>query len=347
MSDNLNGFYFGGIEGGGTHSTMVLLKGDGTKVAQSEGDCTNHWLVGIDTALKRMNEMVEEVKKAAGLQPETKLKSLGMSLSGGDTPECQEKISNGMANKYPGTSEHYKVCNDAIGAMATATPEGGIVLIAGTGSNCQLVNPDQSTQGCGGWGHLVGDEGSAYWITQKALKILFDHEDNLKLCSMDLSCVRRVMCKHFQIKEKAELLDFLYSKFEKAYFANMCALLAKEAVEHQDPLCLHIFKEAGRVLAHHILAVAPKIDKSLLAMEGGLHVVSVGSVWKSWDLLKEGFLEGLRPQSDNGVLVPEFTLMKLNVNGAFGAAAIGAKQAGIKLPMNYAANAEVLFHHKF
>ncbi|XP_046557217.1 N-acetyl-D-glucosamine kinase-like [Haliotis rubra] len=337
--------YYGGIEGGATHSKMVLIRSDGKVAGWSEGPCTNQWLIGLEECLKRINTMTVEVKEKAGVEASKPLKALGMSLSGGDESESQRQLKEGIKTNYVDLTSHTYVASDTFGALATALSNGGIVLIAGTGSNCQLINPDNSAYRCGGWGHLIGDESSAYWISHKALKMYFDKEDNLVECPYDTTAVKDIMCSYFEIKDRPELLNFLYAKFEKAKIAGMCKELAKCAVDTKDPLCLHIFEEAGKLLARHILALGPKMDKKILEGDGGLHVVCVGSVWKSWSLLEPGFV-AVMSEGGPKLGIPEVTLMELLVSGAVGAASLGARDVNFDLPMDYKANAKIFFNKK-
>lgn len=65
-----------------------------------------------------------------------------------------------LLTKYPNVSASYYVCSDTMGSIFTASPLGGMVLIAGTGSNALLRNPDGKTFTCGGWGNFLADEGA-------------------------------------------------------------------------------------------------------------------------------------------------------------------------------------------
>ena len=49
------------------------------------------------------------------------------------------------------------------------------------------------------WGHLLGDEGSAYWIAQKAIKHVFDHEDNLNTSLFDLTKISDEIKAYFKV----------------------------------------------------------------------------------------------------------------------------------------------------
>lgn len=69
-------------------------------------------------------------------------------------------IETELHDKYPNISQSYFVCSDTIGSVFTASPLGGMVLIAGTGSNALLRNPDGATYQCGGWGSFIADESS-------------------------------------------------------------------------------------------------------------------------------------------------------------------------------------------
>lgn len=61
-----------------------------------------------------------------------------MSLSGANQPEAQAALTAELGAKYAGLSSSYHICTDTYGGLYTATSEGGVVLIAGTGSNCAL-----------------------------------------------------------------------------------------------------------------------------------------------------------------------------------------------------------------
>ncbi|XP_072177829.1 N-acetyl-D-glucosamine kinase-like [Diadema setosum] len=338
--------YYGGIEGGATHSKMVIMDDRGTILAWSEAESTNHWLIGINMCLARINSMAEAAKQEAGIDVNKPLKALGLSLSGGEQKEGQRKVIEGMKSKYPNVSEHYHMCTDTYGAIATACKAGGIVLISGTGSNCQLINPDGSVHTCGGWGHMLGDESSAYWISHKAVKIVFDAIDNLASPPHDIQYVKGAMEKFYGITERFGLLDHVYTSFDKSKFAGFCKRLSEGARDDKDPLCIWIFCEAGRLLGKHIVAVSPHIDQSLLEGENGLRIVCVGSVWKSWDLLKEGFIAGLTSGDSSCPDIKSFTLLKLKESSAIGAARLGAQGVDFDLPVDYKSTVDILYQHE-
>ncbi|XP_026729515.1 LOW QUALITY PROTEIN: serine protease HTRA2, mitochondrial-like [Trichoplusia ni] len=207
-----------------------------------------------------------------------------------------------------------------------------LFFISGTGSNALLRTPDGQQHGCGGWGYLLGDEGSAYWIAHKAVKTVFDDVDGLQPAPHPTDRVWEVIREHFDADTRADLLPHAYKHFDKSMFAGVTSKLSALAYKGDD-LSLHIFASAGAALASHAAALATRSSAPRL------RVVCVGSVWKSWDILKPGVLKQLAKRR----VTTELELVRLRVSSAMGAAWLAAKHVDYELPRDDSAFCTVFY----
>jgi N-acetylglucosamine kinase len=78
----------------------------------------------------------------------------------------------------------------------------------------------------------------------------------------------------------------------------------------------------------------------LLNEPGGLAVVCVGSVWLSWEQLKQGFVTQLR---EGATKLQRLSLLRLTTSTATGSVYLAAKEINFNLPRNYTDNHEIFF----
>ena len=166
----------------------------------------------------------------------------------------------------------------------------------------------------------------------EALRIILEDSDGFCRSPHNTEYLKKEMFEYFDMKDMFGILPHLYppngANINKQIIATFCVEGVVKGARDNDKLSLHILASAGNELGKHVKALIPKMDSELLIQPGGLKIICVGSVWKSWNFLKEGFLLGLSPQTDEEKTLKEFSLLQLTASAkaSRGAAAWGAKK---------------------
>ncbi len=159
--------FFGGVDGGGTTTRACVVDLWGRVLGQGSGGPSNIHYGGT----KQMAESVLTALSGAVAEAGISLSHLGCvcaALSGAGRPDDRAEIREALLPYLEGVS--LLVVEDTRAALAAAHGgKDGLVLIAGTGSNCIGVK-DGVYARAGGWGALLGDEGSAYRIAVLGLR---------------------------------------------------------------------------------------------------------------------------------------------------------------------------------
>ena len=160
-----------GIDGGGTHSTAVAVRPDGTVAALAYGDGLNFHNSGVEPVRERLEGMVTELCQKADVPVEKVMVCAGMSALDLPADEATTRLFASGCLAF----EQLDLQSDAYAALMGCTlGEPGVIVICGTGSMLVLVDSNGEQTPGGGWGYLLGDAGSSYTLAREGMIAALD-----------------------------------------------------------------------------------------------------------------------------------------------------------------------------
>jgi N-acetylglucosamine kinase-like BadF-type ATPase len=276
--------YVIGVDGGGTKTEASAYDLNGKVIATSMKGFAN-LLNNEEIAL---NNIVSSIKEIIDKLGTIELKGVYLGIAGSEVGENSKIISNKIKNEL---KVDCVVMNDAeIALKAMLKGKDGILTIAGTGSVAFGIN-NNVTSRCGGWGNLLGDEGSGYRISIDAIKRMIFEEEN----SIEKSELTKKIMEKLEIKSVEEITKFVYSS-TKDEIASLTPIVARLA-EAGDEVANEILINEGIELAKTVENVYKKLEFK------GASIALVGGVIRKAKVLRKAFEDYLR----ENIVVNEIT----------------------------------------
>lgn len=252
-----------GVDGGGSKTLAVVVGQDGRELGRATAGSSNYTAVGVEQAAAAVTAAVTEAVRIAG--GDLPVRALWAGLSGIDRPGAREQLTPLI---QPLACE-IRLTNDAELLFGALEGGVGVVLIAGTGSIALGRDANGTTARAGGWGHLMGDEGSGYDIGRRGLVAA--------ACAADgrgpATSLLNAFMHHFEVERPLDMIAPVYRSTEKAAIASLASTVF-EGARAGDKAASEIVSAAASELAQAAVAAGSQLglgDEPMpLALAGGL-----------------------------------------------------------------------------
>ena len=166
---------FLGVDGGGTKTAYAVIDAEGIVRAHHVGPSVSHLAAGFERAQGLLAEGIGCTLSLASIQSrQLHFSFIGLPAHGEDSVSTEQL--NAMPAALLGEGS-YRCGNDMLCSWAGALScRDGISVIAGTGSMAYGEYAGRAAR-CGGWGEVIGDEGSAYWIAREGMNLFSKMSD--------------------------------------------------------------------------------------------------------------------------------------------------------------------------
>ncbi len=316
-----------GIDGGGTKTHAVFLSLSGHLLGQVTVGPSNYQQAGKQGIQAVCKEILAELPQK-GLDAKGIVRWV-LGLAGAGRPADQRAVREAVEEL--GFQNRVTVENDGFIALVGAfSGEPGMILISGTGSICYGMNAKDEMARSGGWGYLLGDEGSGYFIGNQALIA--------SLKDLDGRGKKTVLRQKFESFYNVATIDLIvpqiYSGSIRKEDVAGLAPFVFEAAERGDDVAEGIVARAGQELGKMAVAVARRLELE----NQPIRVAPIGSVLTNQQQRLTPFIEE-ELKSVSGTI----QFQQPQYPPAVGAGIIGLKKEGISITLEILENVATTF----
>lgn len=266
--------YVIGVDAGGTKTQAVLTDQNENILAWGKGGPANPTRISLERMRASLTQAITEVIGGRELP----IDAICLGVAGGGKKEYQALITEIVAEL--GIDGQIIVVSDVVVAFWSAIPNGcGVIAIAGTGSSAYGVDGQGNAVTSGGWGYLVGDEGSAFDIGRSGMAAALRAYEGRGPATI----LQERILSYLNLTAIEEIRYAVYRSADsdnKTAISNFAPLVA-QAADEGDAVSQHILRRAGSEIGLNIVSVAQRLGLCNQVFETGL----IGGVFKAGDLV--------------------------------------------------------------
>jgi N-acetylglucosamine kinase-like BadF-type ATPase len=277
--------YVVGIDGGGTKTAAQLADMQGKVLAESLGGPSNFQVIGAQQAAGTILDLVETCCHSVGCTI-SQIASITAGLTGAGRVSDQNRMIESLRQVAQSRSiELHDVCveSDArIGLEGAFGGGAGIIVIAGTGSIVFGKDHRGNILRAGGWGRLIGDEGSGYSLGREAFRAVAKAIDGRSKKTL----LTALFARKLGLKTQEEIVRALYKdNFDMASVAPVVL----EAARKRDRPSLAILELAAEELVDVVDSVVRRMKIPRTIPNSKMRISFVGGLLTSPNIYSKNF----------------------------------------------------------
>jgi N-acetylglucosamine kinase-like BadF-type ATPase len=240
-----------GIDAGGTKTLCLLADETGRIIAEGLGPGANFHTSGDVELEHALRQVIHMAIGDRGIAPA----AVCVGIAGVDRENEAHIVGSMIQSSVP--ASRVVVVSDALIALEAGAGESpGIVVISGTGSIAYGRNAGLEAARSGGWGHIIGDEGSGYWIGRQALSAVVRAVDGRG----PVTRLKDDVLAHFGIEDISGLPRIVYDLDLPRMSVAALGPVVQRASGLGDPVATDILERAAEELTLAARSVAARLD---------------------------------------------------------------------------------------